>query len=140
MRQRTTPQLAAVTEVLATARDHPTAVEIFRRVRRRLPRVSLGTVYRNLDKLRAQGRVRVIRLGGEAYFDGVLAAHDHFICEHCRAVADLPGPTERPDPRRLPAGGCIARWQQTAIYGLCAACATATASRPAARRTGRQLG
>jgi Fe2+ or Zn2+ uptake regulation protein len=62
--QRTTRQLAAVYDALAASHDHPTADEIFRRVRDALPRVSLGTVYRNLDKLREQGRLRVVRLEG----------------------------------------------------------------------------
>lgn len=130
MRQRTTPQLAAIAEVLRVARDHPTATEIHRRVRRHLPYVSLGTVYRNLEKLRGQGRLRVIRLeGGEAHYDGVLTDHDHIVCECCGAVADLPGTTAPPDPRRVPDDGWVARWQTTAVFGLCAACAAATQSR-----------
>ncbi len=126
MRQRTTPQLTAIAEVLSAADDHPTAVEIHHRVRRRLPRISLGTVYRNLEKLRAQGRLRVIRLDtGEAHYDAMLEAHDHFVCEQCRAVADLPGTTALPDPHRVPDGGWVARRQTTAVFGLCAACAAA---------------
>ena len=51
MKERLTRQLAAVHDVVSAARDHPTAEDVWVRVRRRLPRVSLGTVYRNLQRL-----------------------------------------------------------------------------------------
>ncbi|MGH3055349.1 MAG: transcriptional repressor, partial [Gaiellaceae bacterium] len=54
MRERRTRQLTAVADVVNAAHDHPSAEEVHRRVRRKLPRVSLGTVYRNLQKLSAQ--------------------------------------------------------------------------------------
>ena len=124
MTQRATRQLAAVYEVLAASRDHPTADQVFRRVRDTLPRVSLGTVYRNLEKLREQGRLRVIRLGsGEAHYDAMVAAHDHFVCERCHAVHDLAGAATPPAAPRLPADGCVVHWHTTALYGLCGECA-----------------
>ena len=90
MKQRATRQLTAVHEVLAAATDHPTAEQVYHRVRQRLPNVSLGTVYRNLDKLREQGRLRVVRLGGgQAHYDAMLDEHDHFVCERCGSVHDL---------------------------------------------------
>ena len=48
MKERRTRQLAAVADVVNAAHDHPSAEDVHRRVRRKLPRVSLGTVYRNL--------------------------------------------------------------------------------------------
>lgn len=124
MTQRATRQLTAVYEVLAASRDHPTADQVFRRVRDVLPRVSLGTVYRNLEKLRAQGRLRVIRLAsGEAHYDAMVAAHDHFVCERCHAVHDLAAATPPPAVPRLHADGCVVHWHTTALYGLCGACA-----------------
>ncbi|MFN8641409.1 MAG: transcriptional repressor [Candidatus Binatia bacterium] len=124
MSQRATRQLAAVYDVLTAARDHPTADQVFRRVRDVLPRVSLGTIYRNLDKLREQGRLRVIRLAsGEAHYDAMVAAHDHFVCERCHAVHDLQEPTPPAALPRLRADGCVVHWQTTALYGLCGDCA-----------------
>ncbi|MGD9763232.1 MAG: transcriptional repressor [Candidatus Binatia bacterium] len=138
MQQRTTRQLAAVHDVLAASTDHPTAEQVFQRVRRTLPNVSLGTVYRNLDKLREQGRLRVVRLaGGEAHYDAMLGEHDHFVCERCHAVRDLPGGAVQPNRRGLQAAGCVVHWHTTAIYGLCAGCAGAARTarkRPMGRR------
>lgn len=129
MKPRATRQMAAVFDVLAAAHDHPTAEALFARVRRRVPRVSLGTIYRNLDKLREQGRLRVLRLdGGEAHFDARTDPHDHFVCEACGAVRDLPGGESAPaDDGR--ASGCLVRWRTTAFYGLCGDCAVAERGR-----------
>jgi Fur family peroxide stress response transcriptional regulator len=115
--------------------DHPTAEQIFRRVRRTVPRVSLGTVYRNLDKLREQGRLRVVRLeGGVAHYDAMVDAHDHFVCERCGAVVDLPGGPRPLDVDPLRAAGYDVHWHTTALYGLCKACPRPATPMPAARR------
>ncbi len=124
MKRRTTRQLAVTYDVLAASGDHPTAEQILTRVRRRMPRVSLGTVYRNLDKLRAQGRARVVRVAsGVSHFDAVVEAHDHFVCEACGAVSDLPGPSRSRKSRSAEQAGCVVHWQTTAVYGLCRDCA-----------------
>lgn len=126
MTQRATRQLVAIHDVLAAARDHPTAEQVFRRVRDTLPRISLGTVYRNLDKLREQGRLRVVRLAsGEAHYDAVVAAHDHFVCERCHAVLDVAGAPAPATVSQLRDDGCVVHWHTTALYGLCGACAGA---------------
>lgn len=123
MKRRTTQQLAATYDVLAASSDHPTAEQILARVRRRIPRVSLGTVYRNLDKLREQGRARVVRVAsGVSHFDAVVDAHDHFVCEACGAVSDLPAPSRSRKSRSAERAGCVVHWQTTAVYGLCRVC------------------
>lgn len=121
---RATRQLGAVYDALAASTDHPTADQLFRRVRRSLPRVSLGTVYRNLDKLREQGRLRVVRLaGGQAHYDAMTDAHDHFVCERCAAVVDLPRSAAAPKVAALRADGYEVHWHTTALYGICKQCA-----------------
>ncbi|MGH7790617.1 MAG: Fur family transcriptional regulator [Candidatus Binatia bacterium] len=129
MKQRATRQLGAVYEVLAASQDHPTAEQVFQRVRRVVPQVSLGTVYRNLDKLRDQGRLRVVRLERDvAHYDARTDDHDHFVCEGCAAVLDLARAQRRPRLAGPETIGCVVRWHTTAVYGLCQSCAT----RPAA--------
>ena len=131
MKQRSTAQLAATYDVLAKSLDHPTAEQVLERVRRRLPRVSLGTVYRNLEKLREQGRLRVVRLaGGVAHYDAMTEEHDHFVCESCGQVTDLEEAVPRTAPSMgLETRGFVVHWRTTALYGLCAECAPARGAR-----------
>jgi len=125
MKERETRQLATVYEVVRAAQDHPTADEVHARVRRRLPRISLGTVYRNLQKLAAQQRVRVVRLPHRAArFDGMLGEHDHFLCERCGAVIDLMrSAATPPDCAALDRAGFVVHAHALTFYGVCAACA-----------------
>lgn len=71
------------------AGKHPSADEIYERVRRRLPQVSMGTVYRNLDTLASLGLIQ--RLGPahpQMRFDGNTCEHYHLTCVHCQKIED----------------------------------------------------
>ncbi len=124
MKPRRTRQLAAVYEVVRAAHDHPTAEEVCARVRRRLPRVSLGTVYRNLQKLAAQQELRIVHVADRPMrYDPMVQDHDHFLCEACGKVADLPRMAEsRPDCSHLSASGYHVRAHAVILYGLCPQC------------------
>ena len=68
-----------------------TADEVYSRVRRRLPNISLGTVYRNLDVLSQAGFVRKLCLGGgQRRYDGRLGRHYHVRCAGCGVISDIP--------------------------------------------------
>lgn len=89
--RRMTKQRQAIINMLATSGEHPTAEMIYAAVRRELPDISLGTVYRNLQLLVAEGRVHEIVLGRVgSRFDGNLRPHSHFFCQRCGAVYDVP--------------------------------------------------
>jgi Fe2+ or Zn2+ uptake regulation protein len=124
VKERLTQQRAAVYAVVSAAHDHPTAEQVHARVRRRLPRVSLGTVYRNLEKLAAQQRVRVVRLADHATrYDGMLDEHDHFLCERCGMVSDLLRPPRlRAPSAKLAQSGYTVRAQTVTFYGVCPQC------------------
>jgi Fe2+ or Zn2+ uptake regulation protein len=125
--QRSTRQLVTTLEVLAAASDHPTAEQILLRVRARLPRISLGTVYRNLEKLRAQGQLRVVNIGpGVARYDALLSEHDHFVCDACGGVIDLDPLAEDADVLRLRNEGYEVRCRSVVVHGLCRSCAHGT--------------
>jgi len=129
MRTRATRQLATIYDALARAEDHPTARQVFQRVRDHIPHISLGTVYRNLEKLQQQGLARVIRLdGGVAHYDAMMEAHDHFLCEICGGVSDLQRRPARADCADLLADGFVVRWQTTSLYGTCRDCAATAAA------------
>jgi Fur family ferric uptake transcriptional regulator len=122
---RTTEQRTVILEELRKHRDHPGADELYLQVRQRLPRISLGTVYRNLELLAAQGIIQRLDFGpGQMRCDPVAEAHGHFRCTRCGAVEDLPFPVRLPrlsrlnwTRRRIISGG------RAEYFGLCPACA-----------------
>ena len=70
--------------------DHPTAETIYMNVRETFPKISLGTVYRNLSLLSELGEIQKISTGiGPDRFDGNTAPHYHVICQKCGCVQDL---------------------------------------------------
>ena len=83
-----TSQRKVILEELKRVTTHPTADEVYEMVRKRLPRVSLGTVYRNLETLSAAGVI--LKLPGTPMrFDGDTREHHHVRCIHCSRVGDL---------------------------------------------------
>jgi Fur family ferric uptake transcriptional regulator len=90
-RIRMTPQRRLILDELRRCMTHPTAREVYDRVRVRLPRISLATVYRNLDSLSRQGIIRRMELGSaERRYDGDLDDHYHILCTQCGRIADAP--------------------------------------------------
>jgi Fe2+ or Zn2+ uptake regulation protein len=126
-RRRTTRQLALVlAAVRAAGTEHPTAEEICRRVRRVLPRVSLGTVYRNLQRLVGDGLVGVAHLGSRvARYDPTPAAHDHFVCRSCGRVEDLVAGPPAAGIRSLHRAGHEVTAHALVLYGRCRDCRSA---------------
>jgi Fur family ferric uptake transcriptional regulator len=92
---RMTRQRKAVLDELRKMTSHPTASEIYDRVRQKVPRISLGTVYRSLEVLSRQGVIRVVQLNGAAQrrFDGRIENHYHVHCLRCGRLDDVPPET-----------------------------------------------
>jgi Fur family transcriptional regulator, peroxide stress response regulator len=88
---RKTKQRDVILKVLGEHRDHPSADSIYEEVRKILPRISLGTVYRNLDIMSESGAVMKLETGGSIKrFDPVTNPHPHFRCVKCGTIEDLP--------------------------------------------------
>lgn len=86
-------QRQIILEELQSSKNHPSAQEIYERVRHRLPKISLGTVYRNLEQLAANGLIKKMEAAdGQRRFDGDLAEHYHVRCLFCGRVEDAPLP------------------------------------------------
>ena len=84
-------QREAILNVLCSTYTHPTAGEIYHRVRQVIPNISLGTVYRNLAALSEAGEILSISVGdGYEHFDGNNAPHIHLHCRECSAIIDAP--------------------------------------------------
>lgn len=87
---RLTRQRSVILEELRKVTTHPSADEIYEMVRRRLPRVSLGTIYRNLEILSETGEIRRLDTGSQLKrFDGRAENHYHIRCLRCDRLVDL---------------------------------------------------
>jgi Fe2+ or Zn2+ uptake regulation protein len=127
MNVRNTKQRQAIFEAIESHGGHLTADEIYRLVKRRFPRLSLGTVYRNLRVLVAQGGLRELDFGmAVTYFETAKDSHYHLICRVCRNIADADIPVERRlksvvgQARNL--GGFKVEEHRLDFIGVCAAC------------------
>ena len=88
---RITKQRQVILEELRKLNTHPSADEIYKVVRRRLPRISLGTVYRNLEVLSELGKIQKLELSGSLKrFDWNTKKHYHIRCVRCNRVDDAP--------------------------------------------------
>ena len=84
-------QRSIIFEELHKLASHPTADELYAVVRKRLPNISLGTVYRNLNYLAKQGLILKLGNAGEqGRFDACTNKHYHFVCKSCAKIYDLP--------------------------------------------------
>lgn len=83
-------QREEIVHFLKTRKDHPTAEVVYENVRMVYPKISLGTVYRNLTLLSDTGEILRLRLGdGVDHFDADTSEHYHVICNSCGSVTDL---------------------------------------------------
>ena len=122
---RLTRQRREVYEALMEHRDHPTAVEVFMRVKPRMPSISLATVYNCLDTLTQCGLVRQVNVDrAPSRFCPNLEQHAHFFCEQCGGVTDvdLPHPEEVARVWKLPEH-CVVTHHDVTLRGICPACA-----------------
>jgi len=121
--RRRTKQLEVIWNEISGDTSHPTADQVYERVRQKLPSISLGTVYRNLQKLVADGQLQVIVLDRTQHFDPLLGRHQHFICKSCGKVYDVFVDAENEiRPISLPPGGFTVTSHQLSWYGTCRSC------------------
>ena len=120
-----TPQRMAIFLAVAETGDHPDAETVFKRVRERMPTVSLDTVYRALWMLKDLGLIITLGSARErARFDANLCRHHHFVCERCGLTRDFYSEAFNalPLPESLDAIGQVTTTHVEA-RGLCLDCA-----------------
>lgn len=87
---RLTTQRQIILEELSKVTSHPTANEVYDMVRKRLPRIGLGTVYRNLELMADSGIILKLEVGGtQKRFDATTEPHYHIRCTSCGKVDDI---------------------------------------------------
>jgi len=121
---RMTKQRMIILEELRKLHTHPTADELYTRVRARMPRISLGTVYRNLDFLAGTGEILKLEVGGSIRrFDGDVTPHAHVRCTRCGAVGDVPDGLLSADCSQVKAPGFTVCSVHVEYEGICDQCA-----------------
>ncbi len=114
-----------ILEELKKLKTHPRGGELFDIVRRRLPQISLGTIYRNLDLLRRQGLVTELFCGDFNRYDGNASPHHHFLCRECRRLWDFEvGVVLEKIESATSTTGFQVEGQYVVFYGLCDRCSS----------------
>lgn len=124
MNRRTTKQREAILKILSDTISHPTADQIYDEVRKEIPNISKGTVYRNLQVLREGGFISELNLNGTiSRFEVKQESHYHFRCEKCGRVFDLDEPFDRElDEKISKQTDFRVSHHQTEFRGLCKDC------------------
>jgi Fe2+ or Zn2+ uptake regulation protein len=121
--KRLTRPRRIILDVVRASDAHPSVAAVYRLARRRLPRVSLATVYRNLRMLAAEGLLSERADAAGMRFDGNTAAHDHFTCVTCGRIYDVPAPgAPSARARAVSRAGFEVLSQRVELYGRCGAC------------------
>lgn len=117
-------QREAILTYLKSTKEHPTAEMVYSELRMEYPRLSLGTVYRNLNLLAECGEILRLNCGdGIDHFDAVVRPHNHFICKKCGRVMDLDMPSlEFIDEKAAENFGGNIQGHQIYFYGWCKDC------------------
>jgi len=87
--ERATSQKSLIFGYLKGVKTHPTAETIYKEVRKKLPNISQGTVYRVLNNFKNKGEILGIDTKDTVHFDADISDHAHFICEKCENVYDV---------------------------------------------------
>lgn len=99
---RLSKQREAILRVLKSTTSHPTTDWIYEQVRKELPRISLGTVYRNLKLLTQEGSILQLDFAGTpSRFEANTQPHSHFLCEQCGRIFDVAEPVHKEIDKRV---------------------------------------
>ena len=120
--RRFSRQREQIYEAVCATDTHPTAEMVYERLKPAMPRLSLGTVYRNLRQMAAEGRLMELE-GPVARFDADLSPHAHFRCQRCGAVSDVAIPYDAALDMLAAGDGRFVRGHSLCFYGICPACA-----------------
>ena len=84
-----TSQRMKILDYLRSVKTHPNAEQVYRHVKKKLPSITLATVYRNLNLLAEQGEILKLEINKEFRFDADICYHQHFVCKNCGKIIDV---------------------------------------------------
>ena len=112
----------AIWQALNNCKEHPSAEQIYAKLKPQIPDLSLGTVYRNLALFREEGNIiTVATVAGQERFDAYTVPHAHFICQNCNSVIDVETPISEEAFKDIPLPGAAREFSLT-FYGVCENC------------------
>jgi Fur family transcriptional regulator, peroxide stress response regulator len=121
---RLTPQRVELVRLIAASDGHPSASQLYAKIRRQFPTMSQATVYKTLAMLKEMNQVLEIDLRDDSHYDGNRPQpHPHLICIQCNQIVDGEVALDQAALRRLEqeSGYQILRPQIT-LYGICPDC------------------
>lgn len=120
--KRYSRQRELIYQCLCSTKEHPTAEMVYATLKPDNPKLSLGTVYRNLNQLCEMGSITRMPFPVERY-DADTTPHGHFCCDDCGRVYDLEVPNTDEEGKQLCArAGFAFRLETRLFYGVCADC------------------
>ena len=91
---RYSKQREVVYHIVVNTNSHPTADWIYQKSKKKIPNISLGTVYRNLKSLQESGQIKALYTGNAVRYDGNISNHNHLECTECNELVDVIIPHE----------------------------------------------
>jgi len=118
-----TYQRLAIYQALYFTKDHPSAEAIYQQVRKRFPMISLGTVYKTLEKLYEVGLIqKVSPITEVARYDAITGPHHHMVCLECQSIQDADSIVGAPKISVSEPDGFHVLRQQVVLHGYCPSC------------------
>ena len=121
---RLTPQRVELVRLIAASEGHPSAAQLYERIKVQFPTMSQATVYKTLALLKEINQVLEIDLRDDSHYDGNRPQpHPHLICMKCNKIVDGEVSLDQEEIRQLEklSGYTILR-PQINFYGLCPDC------------------
>jgi len=120
-----THQRMVIYRALAATDSHPTPESVYEQVKREIPSISLGTVYKNIHTFTEAGLLREVNLLHDSLrLDANLGNHHHFVCVRCKSVTDIPEQDISPLHLKHPLpDGYVLQRAAAELLGVCACCA-----------------
>ena len=85
-----TKQTRLIYSIITNSKEHLSAEEIYKSAKKEMPNIAIGTIYRNLNLMIKDGKVRKVEIhNAPDRFDKNIINHDHLICDECGKLKDI---------------------------------------------------
>jgi Fe2+ or Zn2+ uptake regulation protein len=113
-----------ILEFITNSKSHPTADMVYISLKKKIPSLSVGNVYRNLNILIEQNFIRKVEVKEQQErFEAICEPHYHFICEGCGAILDLEMPIQNDLNKKLQKiSNLKVNRHQLTFFGCCDSC------------------